>query len=251
MVHKCAVYVHVQRFCFPAACISMATHTGMIIVRKPNLESGTPGFESFIESAASDQPLDLHGPYLSLFPSLLFLVWRVSLLNSLNRLWNKRSSHCRGKSSSREICVCNFTHFNKCEMANKSNLLEDYSCSQYGLVTIDYKGQLDCYLTTSCVACSLASCTVKAALQLLTVYVAIPYISVLPPLSCFAWSYMIYIHLCFFVLICYPTYTVYTLYTYIAKCSILVLGIDTDFQFVVIPIQKMKFLLMLFWFNSK
>ncbi len=97
-------------------------HDTMIIVRKLNLESGTPGFESF-ESAASNQPLDLQSPYLSQFFSLLFLLLRVSLLNSLNQLWNKISSHCRGKSSSREMCVHTFTNFNKCGIANKSILL--------------------------------------------------------------------------------------------------------------------------------
>lgn len=96
-VHTCALFF----------LLFLVTLTCMITVWKVNPESGTPGFESFIESAASDQPLDLHDPYLSLFPALLFLFWRVSLWNSLNQLWNKSSSHCRG-TSCREICQCAF-----------------------------------------------------------------------------------------------------------------------------------------------
>jgi len=63
-------------FDFSSLCISVATRIG-----KPNLESGTPGFELFIESASSDQPLDLHVPYLSVslspFPPLKGLIIKL------------------------------------------------------------------------------------------------------------------------------------------------------------------------------
>lgn len=197
-------------FFFPSVCISLATRTGMIIVRKLNLESGTPGFESF-ESAASDQPLDLHSPYLSLFPSLLFLLWRVSLLNSLNQLWNKRSSHCRGTSSSRKMYVCAFTHFNKCEqkqLTERQFLQPVWTCN--------YRFELNClsFSTAYCV-CML-------------------YISVVPPLGCFT---------SFTFILCVCLYWYVTQHT--AQCSILVFGIDTDFQFVEISVW------MLFWFLLK